>query len=439
MSDLEIRSGGVVAVDTAELEHAAGRLDALAAECEVVQHRLADIAARVSAEGAWAAVPIAVAGDIVGHTRSIAADLRTLARLYEIVELQAQRSAAEAAGDELLVRSLTGRYDAAVGELSVSELYRLGMMSQDWQGAAHSEVAAQAVMAGLPGGPFGWIAAAWALNGLGLVRALGLGAVATDARLVGPPHAVRLGVAQPPAPAAAPGTLTEMIGRVPGGDDERVRVEQYEMADGSRQFVAYVAGTREFIESGEAFDMASNSQLYLGVRSASYDGVIGALKMAGAGTDDVVHLVGHSQGAMVASRVALEGEFRVQTNVSVGGPVEAAVGDDVLQVTLRHTDDPVVALAGGGFASSSGASGSFVAQRTYDPGVTPGEILDFDAHNLDAYAETTRMLDASSDPRMDAVREQLAHLSTATAVTATVYGVQQVERQPSGGGGIGGR
>ncbi len=75
---------------------------------------------------------------------------------------------------------------------------------------------------------------------------------------------------------------------------------------------------------------------------------------------------------MVASRLAVEGGYDVKTLVTLGSPVEADVGDGTLSVAVRHTDDPVAALQGGGYDTAVGAPGSFVAERLADPLPTRG-------------------------------------------------------------------
>lgn len=432
MSDLDIRSGGIVAVDTADLRHAAGELASLAAGCEVVQKRLFEIGAIITAEGAWAALPHPVVGDTITHIRDTEADLRTLATIYDIVELRALQAAAAAAGDELRAHSFEARIDAMTATLPAGDRLRAAAEALSWRAAGHHELLAQTAQAlALSPGPAVAASLLMALLLAG-VRGAGRGPVDAGARLHGPAQPVRLR-ARRAAPVTAPASLADVVGRLPREGEGQVRVERYTLPDGSRQFAAYVTGTR-FGEEGEPFDMRSNLELYGGVRSASYDAVVQALHAAGATRGDTVHLAGHSQGAMAISRVALEGEFHVGTVFTFGSPVQADVGDRTLQVAVRHADDPVSALAGGGFAGDSGAPGSFVAERVADP---VGRLSDvtFDVHQLDAYAETARLLDASTDPRIDVVHEHLAHLGTATAVTATMYTARRRTVGDSGGGG----
>ncbi len=145
---------------------------------------------------------------------------------------------------------------------------------------------------------------------------------------------------------------------------------------------------------------------------------------------DVVHAFGHSQGAMIAAHLALEGGFDTRTLVSFGSPVEAAVGADTLSIALRHTDDPVAALQGGGHDFPVGAPGSFIAERVADP--APGtHDLGLPAHGISAYTETARLLDASTDPRMGPMRSLLDELGTAASVDAVEYSAERLQKLPA--------
>src|SRR5690606_17429674 len=139
-------------------------------------------------------------------------------------------------------------------------------------------------------------------------------------------------------------------------------------------------------------------------------------------------------GAMVVSRLATEGEFDVRTLVTAGSPVEASVPDTTLSVQLRHTDDAVSMLAGGGSAAGTGAPGSLVVERVGDPA---GGIHDLTlaTHHLPRYLETAVRVDSSADVRVESVRQRWAHLGTAVAVTAVEYRASRAPENRSSSGG----
>ena len=147
-------------------------------------------------------------------------------------------------------------------------------------------------------------------------------------------------------------------------------------------------------------------------------------RLAGAQPGDTVHAFAFSQGAMVTAHLALESGYDVATLVSAGSPVEADVGPGTLSVGLRHTDDPVAALAGGGHVGSVGAPGSFVVEVSADPDIDLDDAQ-APAHRLSAYTETAALVDASSDPRVDAVRSVFDELATATSVEVVEYAAQR--------------
>ncbi|WP_243075891.1 hypothetical protein [Microbacterium sp. SS28] len=427
MGDLEIRSGGVVAVDTASLHAAADRLDGLGGGLEGTAATFRRAAAHIGAlpgsdtiYGDSRALFLAERADMLAQVpRGLARRLRVLAASYETIELRAQRAAAEAAGDTAAMARIDARLDTIDREHPGARL--VGWWDGVWRaGTWPADFAAQLTAVGFAAGPglgTALTVGAWALPAA--LRQGGYGAIPTGARLTGPVQPVEL--REVPArhlSTPSPVSLASAAERIPTGA-AHIRVERYTMADGSRQFAVYIRGT-----SSPPFDMKSNEQLYGGERSASYEAVLAALRDAGAERGDVVHAFGHSQGAMIASHLALEGGFDTQTLVTFGSPVEADVGADTLSVGVRHTDDLVATLAGGGHDTSVGAPGSFVAERVVDPPPSVDDVT-LGPHHLAEYEKTAVMLDESADPRMDTVRERFDRLEGATSVTVTEYAAQR--------------
>lgn len=428
MSDeIDIRHGTVVAVDTSTLR-------AVAADLERVRDRLVDAAALardavrlleavaeraahgVASLAAEHAADLARAlDDRAEETCALAARLRRAALVYEAVELAAGRDGAA----HPVVR---GVFDAALAILLVGDPgigQAASAAGREHANRAPWELIGQAWGAGgllVPGGSSFAAASAWLWGAL--VRSAGQGVVPSSARLggVASPVVVRRVGGRVTAPVSS---LQQLAARMPG--EAAIRVERYTMPGGGREFVVYVTGTR----LGSAFDMASNTELYGGLRSASYEAVRTALERSGARPGDVVHAVGHSQGGMIANRMALEREFDVETVVTFGSPVQAEVPASTLVVDLRHDDDVVPSLAGAGSAQGVGSPDSFVAQRTADRAPVPD--LGLLAHTMGRYEETAALLDASPDPRMDAVRSVFSGLGTATAVMATEYTASRPE------------
>jgi len=447
MGDLEIRSGGVVAVDTASLRASSDRLDRLGQHLDGVAallRRASDqIAAVPRTETAYAesrALFLASrSGALADAARSIGGRLRDLAAVYEAIELRAEREAARAAGDLTAVARLDRRLhqmERAHPGTGLRAAWGEGSRDAWWAGdlVVQAGLLGTVLGAGFTAGGFAGLGPGTAVLA-GAIRGRELGVVPQGSRLSGTADPVRVRqLTLPAGHAAAPASLADAAARIPSSDAGRVRVERYTMPDGSRQFAVYIRGTTSggFGER-DAFDSKSNLELYSGQRSASYAATLAALRDAGAKPGDAVHAIGHSQGAMIASRLAIEGGYDTRTLVTFGSPVEAEVGDGTLRVAVRHTDDPVAALPGGGYDTSVGAHGSFVAERLADPGPTSRDVS-LEAHHLATYEETAAMLDVSTDPRMDGVREVFARLDAAASVDVMEYRATRVSSSASDAG-----
>lgn len=425
--DLEIRNGGIIAVDTDHLRDAAARLAVLADDCDVLRSRLSELAGVLRDADVWAFVPTAEVTAAGAQAASLAGGVRSMAETYDLVELWIQIEVARSSDDSARVAVLA----ALSGQLIAAH--------PDAAARAAGEVAGwvvghrEGVVAQLGGsvGAFGYLMPGWSLRqAAGLVGSavallgtiaidgVGRGAVAATP-LRGDPRPVTV-TPLTSTRGTVPTGLADMATRIPR-DDARVRVEKYTMADGSTQFVAYVAGTQIGADADEPWDMQSNVELYTGSRSASYDATMAALEAAGAHPGDTVHLAGHSQGAMVASHVATSGVYEVPALVTLGDPVQVAVGPGTLSVDIRHGDDPVSALAAGGHPAAVGSADSFVAGRTSAASLVDGE-MPMQPHALTRYVETAALLDRSSDPRMTPVRSLFEGLGQAVSVQVTTYG-----------------
>lgn len=217
-----------------------------------------------------------------------------------------------------------------------------------------------------------------------------------------------------------PESLAAMARRIPNGAAQ-VSIERFAMSDGRTEWGVYIAGTRSAAMGGsEPWDMASNTELYFGERSASSDAVFEAMRIAGVRADEPVHLVGHSQGGMIAAGVAVSGAFEVGSLVTFGSPVDAQLPESVLSVRVRHDDDPVAALAGSGALAGTGSPDSVVVSRTGDaqPGI---HDLALPMHALDEYARTAEQYERSGDVRLRSVERLLDRLGSAERVTRTEY------------------
>ncbi|MCR2800446.1 MULTISPECIES: hypothetical protein [unclassified Microbacterium] len=444
MSDLEIRGSGPIAVDTASLDAAAGGFELVAAALDDDADALAAVATDLS--GVVFAEPetgdaralsreVAASAD---EARALAARLRHASAVYEIVELRAQLVAAEAGGDGAQIMRV--RVALLLARATDPEAARAADLAlRAWRADMGTAFGGQLLALGMQAGPLTLGALSVGLPVFRqAVRAHGGGTVDVGERLTGHPPPVAAVPLRQSARGAAPASLAEAAARMPGEGDARVRVEKYTMPDGTRQFAVYIAGTQTAASGGEdPFDMQSNLELYGGETAASYAVVVDALRAAGAGEGDAVHAFGHSQGGMIASRLATEGGFDTRTVVTFGSPVAADVGAGTLSVSVRHADDPVAALADGGLPAVVGAPGSFVAERVAHPRAHVGDLT-LPSHHMTAYAETSAMLDASTDPRVQPLRDVLGELGAAASVETTVWAAARRDERLSRGDGAAG-
>ncbi|MBA8817002.1 hypothetical protein FHX48_002096 [Microbacterium halimionae] len=440
MSDgLEITSGAVVAVDTAALRGAADRLESCAEALTAVEEEFRVIYMRLFASlraNIWAELSRVQGARERAHNAAakaieVAAALRSSAAVYEIVELRAQRELAAASGHTSEVGLIDDQLRAIAREWPEATATADDLVAE-WGRERSSELTNQALGMVLPWTPL-----------LGLTPALfaivlpwGISQTATGKI---PSGTLLSGDAQPvkvtpltTTTGVAPRSLADAAARIPGGEKARVRVEKYAMTDGTKRFAIYITGTQSWSTKGqEPWNLTSNLELYDGERSASYGATLAALQAAGAEPGDTIYAFGHSQGAMVASHVALSGEFDTRALFTFGSPVDAAVPEQTLSVQVRHDDDIVSALAAGGYAAPVGTEGSFVAHRVADPNAGFHDFT-LPAHHMSVYADTAAMLDDSSDPRMNQVREVFSELGGADSVRVTEYGA--LDLSPDAGG-----
>ncbi|MDE0546379.1 hypothetical protein [Microbacterium sp. C7(2022)] len=452
--ELDIRGGGAVAVDTATLHSAASGFDAVAVEIAEIRDRIGALQNTLFFSSGYALRCLDALRVLDAHCAASAArgvvigdNLRAAAAVYELVELDAARAAAVAAGDAVEIGRLEAMRQAIVAEYP--DAPGLAMLATTertllWPGAIVRQATEgghdlgdlfekSGAMKGRPemlGTVVGGVALGGAaIGGAILVGVGGWGRVPRDTVLKGSGPPVTLTAKRAPV-TAAPGSLTAAGQRIPSGQGSQVRVEKYTMADGSRRFAVYVSGTKTLAAVGdEPWDSRSNAELYTGHRSASYEATEQALRAAGAQPGDIVHAFGHSQGAMITAHLALEGDYDTRSLVSFGSPVEADVAESTLSVGIRHTDDPVAALAGGGHMESVGASGSFVAEREAHPAADM-EDLALRAHLMESYLETAELVDDSGDPRVAAWETVVDELNQAVSVEATEFTATRVTAGP---------
>jgi hypothetical protein len=196
-----------------------------------------------------------------------------------------------------------------------------------------------------------------------------------------------------------PGSFNAAVARIPAAESHRpqVRIEKTPTA----AFV-YIGGTvtGSIARGPEPWDMTSNIAAMTGQVSDSERGVRAALSAAGVTNADRIVVVGHSQGGLVAQRLAADPQLRVSDVVLVGSPqAPGSVAPGVHVVALENRNDPIPAL--GGMAPEGRAD--VTVSRT--PLIPPGEPLA--AHHVSAYRDLANEADASHNPALINVRREI--------------------------------
>jgi hypothetical protein len=267
-------------------------------------------------------------------------------------------------------------------------------------------------------------------EGIGLV---GLETVASAAILLGGKHAytatpVHTAPAGEPRTVRPPVSLADAARRIPstGAGKPQVRVERYPGGSGGPSYAVYVAGTTDFgPESDEPFDMASNLAALADSDAGSYTATLDAMEQAGVVPGDTVHLFGHSQGGLVAARVAASGVYDTHSLVTFGSPSgQVPIPESVSQLAVEHADDLVPALGGAPVDGPDGRDRLVVSRSVFgDSGPSPNAVGA--AHFMAEYEKTAQLIDNSADPRLAAVTDSLAGIGAGAGV-AQVYRAERV-------------
>ena len=190
------------------------------------------------------------------------------------------------------------------------------------------------------------------------------------------------------SPVGQATSVEERIARIPE-QGPPIRIERYDQGDGTYQTEVFIAGTKDWGvgNTAQPFDLESNLALVAGVTASSLLAVEMAMRRSGVRPGDRVTFVGHSQGGLVAARLAESGKYRTTGLVTAGAPLGSSpIKGDYPAFVISHTDDVVPILAG---QTEHQAGWQFERHS----GGRPGDVLT--AHSLEAYAETARTIDES--------------------------------------------
>ncbi|WP_411722305.1 hypothetical protein [Mycetocola sp.] len=235
-----------------------------------------------------------------------------------------------------------------------------------------------------------------------------------------------------PSPVSAPASLGDAAARIPssGAGNPQVRVERYGR-DGEASYAVYIAGTSAFSTGGdEPFDMASNLAGIAGSDTAAQQATVEAMDDAGIRPGDPVSFFGHSQGGLVAARIAASEVYSTQALVTFGSPSgQIPIPDQVAHVAVEHAEDITPALGGQPLGGEAGRERIVVTRGLFDDGGPPDGASLGSAHHMVRYSETAALIDDSTDPRLSPMREALTGLGAAgVSGTATTYRAERDRR-----------
>lgn len=202
------------------------------------------------------------------------------------------------------------------------------------------------------------------------------------------------------------GGVAQRVERIPPSHTP-IRVERYPDGDGSFSTEVFIAGTGDWgVGFGSnPFDLESNIALVAGLPAVSLLAVELALKRSGVHPGDRVTFVGHSQGGLIAARLAESGRYATTGLITVGAPLGSApIRGSYPAVSLAHSDDRVPGLGGHAQATRS------VGVEAHS-GARAGDALG--AHSVRRYIDTAALVDSSP------AREVFAGFDTKPGAAAT--------------------
>jgi pimeloyl-ACP methyl ester carboxylesterase len=171
----------------------------------------------------------------------------------------------------------------------------------------------------------------------------------------------------------------------------------------------------------QATDFGTNLRGLAGQDSVMTRGVRQALRSAGVARDDPIMLVGHSQGGLVAARLAAEltadRQYRVTQLVTAGAPLGSLrVPDSVSVLALENAGDPVPQLDG----IDNPDRPNWLTIRL-PAGADPAST----GHSADSYLAGIQRLTGCRDPGLDRWRAGAAGFLTASDTHTRVFQVRR--------------
>ncbi|WP_164234577.1 hypothetical protein [Microbacterium hydrocarbonoxydans] len=431
MSGISIDHGGAISVDPGALRDVARRMDLVTGhydDAHVAILRAHALVAEAPERAAQAGGGLWSSAQRIRALRDECAEATSgtllMADVYEYVELQAAADLEGAAfPDDLRLRmEQLVASDERIAPMAA-------MLVEGWKDDRYEGMADQSTWHGLMTPLF--------LAAAGIGTFAGRGRIPPGATLSGTADAVAV-TAVATARTTAPAGFADAFRGFAKAPDAQIRVEKYTFEEGPPTYLVYLKGTQSpGVGGAEPWDMKSNVELYTGQRSASYQATLDALAAAGVEPGDEVNVVAHSQSGMIAAHLAMGSEYDVRVQITAGSPVEPSLAEDQTLSAFRHTDDLVGVLAGGGSHAGTGSPESFTAAAVDDQPAPWEDFGDWatdpvSPHLMESYVAMAEEVDASGDPRVEAMDAFWSRLAEAESVEATDYRAERTDPPPSG-------
>ncbi len=210
---------------------------------------------------------------------------------------------------------------------------------------------------------------------------------------------------RPPAPTGTPRAPSELLERItrlePTADHGQFEILQHRTPAGdgsvSTSWSVVIRGTHGWgVGQADPQDLLTNLQGVAGEASDQQRAVLQAMERMGIAPGEPVEIAGHSQGAIVAARLAADPavaeRYDIVSVLAAGGPTagSAPVGEARL-LALENTRDGVPGLDGAANADPPGsATVSFDGALVDNP---RADVTTIGAHDLGVYGEAMSWLE----------------------------------------------
>ncbi|MBO9554548.1 hypothetical protein [Cellulomonas sp.] len=184
-------------------------------------------------------------------------------------------------------------------------------------------------------------------------------------------------------------TYSPPHGGAAGTPDGAITIQRLDHPDGTRSWAVEIPGTETWsVNAAAPTDLTTNLRLMAGLPDDMSTAVVEAMRQAGIPPDEPVALAGHSQGGMVAMKVAAMsvGLFDVRAVVTAGSPdIPVRVPAGVATLHVRHGEDVVPQTDG---EPDRPTRDTVILRRDLAPTADGGVPRPDESHAISAYVET---------------------------------------------------